>query len=80
MIKYGIQDNQHPVKRYDKSTDSTSVTLEPIKEKYLRLSAPWKRKIFSITTDQIERYRPTIGFYWHKHSNARAWFIRVGIN
>jgi hypothetical protein len=78
VIRIGTQVNQHAVQNYDVATDTINVTLEPVKEKYLHFLMPWKRKIYSLATDGIERIRPKFVIYWHKHPFARCTYIRMG--
>ena len=77
MIRYGIKDNTHAYQHIDADGVKTA-RLEPIREKYLHFVMPWKRAIYSLSTDQIERARPKFVIYWHKHPYARAVFIRMG--
>jgi hypothetical protein len=77
MIHYGIQDNTWAYKHIDDKGVRT-LRLEPVKEKYLHFVMPWKRNIYSLATDGIERIRPKFAIYWHKHSYSRCTFLRMG--
>jgi len=66
MITYGIQDNEWAQKGYE-SDGTRSVKLIPVKERYLIVSMPWKRALYSINDDTLARRRPRFGIWWHKH-------------
>jgi hypothetical protein len=41
--------------------------LKPIRERYIRLYMPWRRKRYVINMDDEIATRPCFHFYWHPH-------------
>jgi hypothetical protein len=50
------------------------------KERYIRLTMPWKRKMYSIRQDEEDWFHPVFVIYWHRPSTQvrNAWIIRFG--
>jgi len=78
MITTGVQDQQFAQKIYDPSTDSTRMELVPVKEKFIHLTLPVRRTSYCIKTDKPVRTWAKFGIWWHKHPQARCWFVRLG--
>ena len=70
FLEYGIQDNTWAVKTFDRETDSTKVDLRPVKERYLRIYLPWKRKRYCVNVDDEIATQPCWHAYWHPASPA----------
>ena len=77
---FGIHDQTHPVKHYDIETDSTSVKLEPVREKFLHVPLPWRKKAWDLKNEGMRWAWLRVGIWWYRHpNNYKTWYVRFGV-
>lgn len=80
FIEVGTQPGKYTQRTYDPATDSYTLDLIPISERYLRVYAPWKQTLYCVNRDSPVSQQHCFHLYWYRHPNKAlaAGFLRWG--